>query len=145
MSQPTPKTGEELGRSIKHSANWCFWIAALTAVNVGMAMSGSDQGFVLGTIVAQAVMQWAAMSGSAVGQAVALGFNLVVIGFFIGLGMLAYDLWESDAEEKYRLAGLTFGLIGLAMLARHPVHALRREQLQPFVPAALVQEPRLPI
>lgn len=89
MAEATPKTAEELARGMKSCANWCFWIAGLTAVNAGMAMSGSDQGFVLGTIMAQVVMQWAAMSGSAAGQAVALGFNLVVIGFFIGLGMLA--------------------------------------------------------
>lgn len=51
--------------------------------------------------------------------------RFAMLGFTAGLAMILFDLWDSDAEERFRLLGLTFGVIGLALLALgQAAHAL---------------------
>ena len=49
MADPAkPKSAEELARGTRNCANWCYWIAGLTAVNAGLAATGSESSFVAG-------------------------------------------------------------------------------------------------
>jgi hypothetical protein len=85
----TPKTADELAKSTRNCANWCYWIAGLTAVNAAMVASGSDTSFLIGTIVAQVAMFMAKEGGNTAMQIVALVFNVFVIGFFVLMGVFA--------------------------------------------------------
>ena len=85
----SPKTADELAKSMRGCASWSYWIAALTAVNAGLAVSGSDTSFLAGTLVAQIAMFAGKQSGSTGLQIFALGFNVLVIGFFVAMGFFA--------------------------------------------------------
>jgi len=111
MADSTPKSAAELEKSVRSSASWCFWVAALTAVNAAMALSGSDRGFVLGTAMAQAAMQIARDAGN-VGKGIAVVVNVVAIGYFVGMGLLA----QRGRRWAFVLAFLAYGADTLLLL-----------------------------
>lgn len=88
MADTTPQSLEQLEHRVRNSGSWCYWIAALTAVNAIAAAFDSQIGFALGSVWAIAVMQMAA-SASKIAQALALGFNVLVIAFFVLMGVYA--------------------------------------------------------
>ncbi len=86
-----------LERTVRSSANWCYWIAALTAINAVAAAFHSEFGFALGSMVGLGAMQWA-VDKPTITQLVAAGFNLVVIGYFVLIGVFARK------EERWAFA-----------------------------------------
>jgi magnesium-transporting ATPase (P-type) len=86
---PQPKSIEQLEQTVKGSASWCFWIAALTGINAVLTASGSDSGFAVGTVVAQVAMVFSKASGSTAVQVVALMFNVATIAYFVVAGLFA--------------------------------------------------------
>lgn len=87
MADSAPPSLEQLEHRMRNLGAWCHWIAGLTAVNAIAAYFG-DMGFALGSVVAMAAMQIAAKA-SVVGQVVAIGFNGLVIAFFVTMGVFA--------------------------------------------------------
>src|SRR5262249_39729572 len=83
-----PKSAAELRCGVRASAGWCFWVAGLTAVNIGMTLAGSKSGFLFGMLAPQVAAQFAANHGS-MAKTVAIGFGAVVIGFFVLMGWFA--------------------------------------------------------
>ncbi len=60
----------------------------MTAVNTALLLAKSNISFAIGTIAGQVAAAVAADRGT-VGMGVAIVFNLVIIGFFVGTGLLA--------------------------------------------------------
>jgi hypothetical protein len=113
MSKNTPiKSAAELGQAMRKSADWCFWIAGLTAVNAAMTISGSDVSFIMGTMLAQVVMFASRESGSAPVQAVALIVNVAVIAYFVVFGLLA----RRGQRWAFVMALLGYGLDSLLLI-----------------------------
>jgi hypothetical protein len=88
QSMKTGSSSSELSARVVSGANWCFWIAGMTAVNTALLLSGSDSSFAIGTVAGQVAAYFAAKSG-ATGISVAIGFNLVIIAYFIAAGLFA--------------------------------------------------------
>jgi hypothetical protein len=103
----------ETRERILSSANWFFWIAALSAVNSVIAHSGSQWSFIVGlgiTQIADAVLG----SFDTAGTAAAIVFDLLAGGVFVGIGLLAraYKQWAFVVGMVvYALDGLLFLLV----------------------------------
>ncbi|HSN90872.1 MAG TPA: hypothetical protein VLS93_06560 [Anaeromyxobacteraceae bacterium] len=84
---------EALEKRLRSGASWFFWIAGLSLVNTVMAVTGSDQAFLLGLAVTQAAdalaTVWIQQGGPEAARWVAVGFDVVVVGLFVGAGLLA--------------------------------------------------------
>ncbi|MBS0631934.1 MAG: hypothetical protein JSS11_08480 [Verrucomicrobia bacterium] len=69
---------------IASAARWFWWIAGLSVVNCVLTHSGSDTSFLIGlgfTLIADNVFKDY--------QAVAYAIDLLSIGFFVGMGLIA--------------------------------------------------------
>ncbi|HYC71713.1 MAG TPA: hypothetical protein VEB66_10930 [Opitutaceae bacterium] len=70
--------------AIMSDVSWFWWIAGLSLINTVMAHTGSDWGFAIGLgftlIVDHALQNF---------KVVALAIDLIAIGSFVGLGLLA--------------------------------------------------------
>jgi hypothetical protein len=71
---------------VLNSANWFFWIAALSLINSFITMSGSHWQFFLGLGITQAVDGIGSVAGS---PAVAFVINLFITGFVAMFGIFA--------------------------------------------------------
>jgi hypothetical protein len=111
MADSTPKSAVELEKTVRTSASWCYWVAGMTTVNAAMAISGSDSGFVLGTIIAQAAMQMAREMGD-VAKVIAAIFNVLAIAYFVGVGWLA----AKGKRWAFVLGFLAYGADTLVLL-----------------------------
>jgi hypothetical protein len=89
---PVAEFPSDVKDRILSSANWFFWIAALSLINSAIAHSGSDRHFILGlgiTAVADAIaLQF---GGSGVG--IALVFDVMAASAFVAIGLLARRMW----------------------------------------------------
>ena len=91
LSSPIPTEAglsSESRDRILNSANWFFWIAALSIINTVIAHSGSNWQFFLGlgvTAVADAV----ALQVGGIGVGVALVFDVLAASAFVAIGLLA--------------------------------------------------------
>jgi hypothetical protein len=75
-------------QKVMTSANWFFWIAALSLVNSVVAHSGSQWHFFLGLGMTEVVDVVAGQFGG-VGMAIAIMFDLLAATVFAGFGLLA--------------------------------------------------------
>ena len=84
---------EAVEKKLHRGANWFFWIAGLSLANTGMALGGSDRSFVLGLAVTQVADAFAKVMVERGGPPslhhVAVGFDVLVAGLFVGAGLLA--------------------------------------------------------
>lgn len=95
--QESPETPvHALQEKVKASANWFYWIAALSVINSVSLLLESDFGFVVGlgvTQVIDAIALGAAEevggNGSKILQAIAFGLDLLFAGGFALVGWLA--------------------------------------------------------
>lgn len=83
----------ELEKKIKSSGSWFYWIAALTLINTVVALCGSNWGFVLGLTCTQVidavVVTIVPQEFSVVSKLAAGAVDLVAIGLFVFLGVMA--------------------------------------------------------
>jgi hypothetical protein len=84
----------QLASRIKHGANWFFWIAGLSLANSVILLAGGKWSFVVGLGVTQLVDLTALFAKKDFGHAtlvnaIALGVNAFVAGFFILFGVFA--------------------------------------------------------
>ncbi|MFN7141240.1 MAG: hypothetical protein ACK4UN_18080, partial [Limisphaerales bacterium] len=77
-----------LDNKIKSGASWFYWIAALTAINTALALSGKDWSFIIGLGITQVFDVLGAEMGAA-GMAVAVGLDAIAIGLFVLFGFFA--------------------------------------------------------
>lgn len=89
MAETTsPKSVDELTKSVQNCGGWCLWIAGMTLVNVLLTFSGSDTSFVIGVVAGKAATQMA-IGTVPIGQAIAIGFNVAAISLFAVMGVFA--------------------------------------------------------
>ncbi len=82
-----PRNVAELAQAlpgIRQGARWFWWIAGLTAVNVGCELAHADINFVLGLAFTQLGHAWFADS-----QGTALAIDALCLGFFFLVGQQA--------------------------------------------------------
>jgi hypothetical protein len=83
----------ELERKIKSCGSWFYWIAALTLINTIVALCGSNWGFVLGLTITQlidaVVVTVVPQEFSLVAKLAACAVDLVGVGLFVFLGVMA--------------------------------------------------------
>ena len=106
------KSAEDLSRNVRSLANWCYWVAGLTAVNAAVMLSGNNYSFLFGMILPQVAAQMAATAGP-IAKAVAIGLNLGAIGFFVLMGWLA----KRENRWAFVLAFLAYGADSLLLIA----------------------------
>ena len=70
-------------------ANWFFWIVGLSVLNTLISLTGTEWGFSLGAAATQIADVFAGESGSFVGRVFALGFDVLVFGFYVMCGVQA--------------------------------------------------------
>ena len=96
------------------SANWFFWIAALSVINSVIAHSGGRYHFIMGLGATEVVDVVMARFGGG-GVALALGFDLLIATIFVGFGLFARRalLWAFVVGMAvYALDGLLYLLVG---------------------------------
>lgn len=101
-----------LERQFRSGADWFFWIAGLSLVNLIVSMTGSDYGFVVGLGVSQAIGYIIAEFGTAA-QAVGLIIGLMGPAFFALFGV-----WARKGHNWAFITGMIlYALDGLLLLA----------------------------
>ena len=98
-------------------AAWFYWIAALSLINTVMVLSGSDSSFALGLGVTLIVDSFAASfanqaEGNANILAVAVGFDVIVLGMVVLCGWLS----KKRILPVFAIGMLLYFLDGLACL-----------------------------
>lgn len=85
-------TGEEIELEERRNkgASWFYWIVGLTLVNTIISFTGMDWSFSLGASAAVIADVFATMSGTASARALAIGFDVVVMGFYAMCGVMAH-------------------------------------------------------
>ena len=123
--QPLPaEVREPLEKQINNASNWFYVIAALSLVNSVIFLAGSATVFAVGLGVTQfadgffqglgevLTPDFGPGAGTVLGL-MGLGFNLLIAGMYVGLGLLT--------RKRYRGAVITglvlYGLDGLLLLA----------------------------
>lgn len=142
---------EALERTVKSGTSWFGWIAALSLVNTGMALAGSDTSFVVGLAVTQLVdgiARAALEDGVSAAIYVAAGFDILAFGVLMAFAVssrkhpaayatgialyaldallcAAFDLWQHVAFHAFALFFLWRGFAALRKLraAAAPVPA----------------------
>jgi hypothetical protein len=114
---PTPTHEEipfETRSRILSSANWFFWIAALSVINSASAHFGADWGFIIGLGVTQIADVVLGTFGST-GTFIAVVFDLLAASVFVAIGLLArrFVQWPFVlGMVLYAFDGLLFVLVG---------------------------------
>ena len=85
--RPVPVPGQ-LAAAVRSHGNWFYWIAGLSAVNIGLILTGSGFGFAVSTTVTDIIGHLASRMESG-GRVVALLLDGVVLGGLCLLGWLA--------------------------------------------------------
>jgi hypothetical protein len=99
---------------VEKSANWFFWVAALSLINTAILLSGKQWAFIIGLGFTQLVDAVLGTFGP-VGMAVALCIDACVFGVFIVMGVFARRLhmWAFIVGlVLYGADGLIFLLVG---------------------------------
>ena len=78
----------QLEQRANSGARWFYWIAALSLITSLIMLSGSKWGFIISLGTTTIVTAIAAGLGNA-GTVIAVVFNLLASGLFVGLGVLA--------------------------------------------------------
>lgn len=90
---PVPDQAHPLREQINSSANWFYWVAGLSLVNVAVALAGSNWAFAIGLGLPQVFMALAANTagGGALAPHVLVlwALSLAVPGFFLACGWFA--------------------------------------------------------
>ncbi|KQU64550.1 MULTISPECIES: hypothetical protein [unclassified Rhizobacter] len=105
---PTPRALAESMPLVQAGARWFWWIAGLSAVNVGMQHSGSDTHFVVGlgiTGVVDAVFSGLPVAG--------LVLDALVLAFFFAMGLVA----QRGSLRAFYIGGGVYALDALLYLA----------------------------
>ncbi len=111
-SVPLPSQADELIGARNSGANWFFWIVGLSVINTLISLTGTDWGFSLGVAATQ-VADFLAYDGkSALGRVFALGFDVLVFGFYAFCGIQAMR----GATWAFVLGLVFFALDTLLML-----------------------------
>jgi hypothetical protein len=104
---PTPRALAESMPLVQSGARWFWWIAGLSAVNVGMQHSGSDTHFVVGLGITSVID--ALFSGLSV---VSLALDAVVLAFFFAMGLMA----QRGSMRAFYVGGAVYALDALLYL-----------------------------
>ena len=105
-----PQTPRELAQSmplVQSGARWFWWIAGLSAVNVGMQHSGSDTHFVVGLGITSFID--GAFSGL---PAASLPLDALVLAFFFAMGLMA----QRGSMRAFYVGGAVYALDALLYL-----------------------------
>ncbi len=100
-----------LQQRMKNGASWFYWIAALSAINTGVVLSGSNWHFLAGLGITDVITYIAQKAGN-LGMIVAIMMNALALGVFVLFGVFAgkKQLWAF-------VVGMTFyGLDALIYL-----------------------------
>jgi len=103
----TPRALAESMPLVQSGARWFWWIAGLSAVNVGMQHSGSDTHFVVGLGITSLID--ALFSGLPV---VSLPLDALVLAFFFAMGLMA----QRGSMRAFYVGGAVYALDGLLYL-----------------------------
>jgi hypothetical protein len=103
----TPRALAEAMPLVQAGARWFWWIAGLSAVNVGMQHSGSDTNFVVGLGITGVID--ALFAGLPVA---ALVLDALVLAFFFALGLLA----QRGSLRAFCVGGVVYALDALLYL-----------------------------
>ena len=109
-SPAMPASVEELAQHVPgflSGARWFWWIAGLSAVNVGMQHSGSDTHFVVGLGITSLID--ALFSGLPV---VSLPLDALVLAFFFAMGLMA----QRGSMRAFYVGGAVYALDGVLYL-----------------------------
>lgn len=82
----------EVTDRFRNGANWFFWIACLTVINSVLTLSGNDWQFIIGLGVTQVIDGIAIAIAKDAGMVITLvacGLDIVIVGFVVGIGVLA--------------------------------------------------------
>jgi hypothetical protein len=114
-SGPTPvQVAEARNRALTRSgARWFYWIAGLSIVNSLLFITGAKLTFLVGlgmADAANAIAQTASKDGS--GLVIALAFDVLLAGGFIGLAYMA----EKAARWAFIVGLIVYGLDALLMV-----------------------------
>jgi hypothetical protein len=108
-----------LDKAHKSGASWLFIIAGLSVVNVVMAVSGSDTMFVVGlgaiqflAAIASAPTDDTAQNALMVVRGLCWALSMVIIGMYVGIGLLA----RARHRWAYVTGMILYGLDGLIVL-----------------------------
>ena len=109
---PLPSQAGELIGARNSGANWFFWIVGLSVINTLISLTGTDWGFSLGVAATQVADYLAYDGKSALGRVFALGFDVLVFGFYALCGVQAMR----GATWAFVLGLIFFALDTLLML-----------------------------
>ena len=109
---PLPHQAAELMAARNSGANWFFWIVGLSIINTLISLTGTDWGFSLGVAATQVADYLAYDGKSALGRVFALGFDVLVFGFYALCGVQAMR----GATWAFVLGLIFFALDTLLML-----------------------------
>ena len=110
---PHPSQAGALMGTRNSGANWFFWIVGLSVINTLISLTGTDWGFSLGVAATQLADYLAYEGKSALGRLFALGFDVLVFGFYALCGIQAMR----GATWAFVLGLIFFALDTLLMLA----------------------------
>ena len=111
-SVPLPSQAGELISARNSGANWFFWIVGLSIINTLISLTGTDWGFSLGVAATQIADYFAFEGQSTMGRIFALGFDVLVFGFYALCGVQAMR----GATWAFVLGLIFFALDTLLML-----------------------------
>jgi hypothetical protein len=103
----TPRALAESMPLVQSGARWFWWIAGLSAVNVGMQHSGSDTNFVVGLGITSFID--ALFSGLMVAGLV---LDALVLAFFFAIGLMA----QRGSMRAFYVGGVVYALDALLYL-----------------------------
>jgi hypothetical protein len=92
-SNPTTDERKALESQRRSGAQWFYWIAGLSLINAGIALSGQGWRFILGLGVTQLVQELAQESGGAGIKAGLVGLGVIAIFAFLGQRAVAGHQW----------------------------------------------------
>lgn len=104
---PTPRALAASMPLVQSGARWFWWIAGLSAVNVGMQHSGSDTHFVVGLGITSLID--AIFSGLPM---VSLPLDALVLAFFFAMGLMALR----GSMRAFYVGGVAYALDALLYL-----------------------------
>jgi len=114
VSSSTATDGERkaLASQRRSGAQWFYWIAGLSLINAGIALSGQSWRFILGLGITQLVQELGQESGGAGIKAGLVGLGVIAIFGFLGHRAVAGYRWAFVVGMAlYALDGAIFLLI----------------------------------
>jgi hypothetical protein len=100
-----------LQKRTRSGANWFFWIAGLSLINTFAAAMGSSMRFIVGLGITQIVDALVAQAGNP-GNPLALAFDFVAAGIFMGFGLLC----RKGLEWAFIVGMILYALDGFLFL-----------------------------